>query len=283
MKTYLFLAVITAALPTAFCATYTPPSADEQAMLDRTEAALAAAGSGAPAAADSGLASDVSAALSTLTSARSKAGITPQAAFRELLSLYDKEYDAVPGITGIRSQMVPRELARLNYRPAQAELRLRRDKAKARLSDPKDENAVFEYIGLSSALGEKQSALTLFDELPAGDPRRRSIGGYVYPTLVEKRRYKDAIEARPFSLMLASAEVTPQLFGSMPEHIRVRLVERRNENVARDIEALVGAGMIEEARTLQTLLLKRDSSNTMKATIKAGLKRAGNPGALDVK
>lgn len=133
-----------------------------------------------------------------------------------------------------------------------------------------------QYIFLSEALGDRGAALALFDQLPSGDPRRGAIGGWVYLMLAEKRRYKEALEAKPFSRMLHNLELAER--NANEGH---RIVQVLLNATVRDVEVLVGAGRIDQARILANRLLKLDSSAKMKATLKARLKRAGNPTALD--
>ncbi len=173
--------------------------------------------------------------------------------------------------------LVPREIARLgkDYPPALAELKRRRDAAKAKaLGNSANTEEAQDYGWISSALGDSGAALKLWNQFPAGDPRRRAIGGQVYVQLVDEKRYAEAVEAHPFESMIDSMEMTRrsiELSGNTgARYVRIMLDPR-----ARDIEVLVGAGKLEEAWILRDRLLSIDGSESTKEMIKAHLKRAG--------
>lgn len=285
MRRILLFFASVALVSSVVAAGYTPPSADELEKLDRTEAALTAVSEGTPLSGRAGqFQAEVANAMATLKAAQqlAKTG-DPKDALREFLRLYD-EGSRNPAFTTMRDTILPVEIAKLGitHPPAMSALRTLHGAAKARLTDAKDRAAIGEYLSLCQVLGDKGAALALFDQLPSGDPRRRTIGWRVYDALADRKRYKDALEARPYKTMVASAEGLPNLRIATPNRDRERLAARRLDGVAKDIEVLVGAGMNSEARVLCAMLLKLDGSEQMKANVKARLKRAGNENALDL-
>jgi tetratricopeptide (TPR) repeat protein len=194
-------------------------------------------------------------------------------ALEEYLAVYDSTARKPGGVT----VLVPREIAALgkDYPPALAELKKRRDQAKAKaMESAANADAALEYAAISSALGDSGAALKLWEQFPAGDPRRRALGGQVYVTLVEKKRYAEALEARSLESMIRFMEVYERTFASA-ENAGSRYFRIVLESRARDIEVLAGAGRISDALELRDRLLKIDSSEATQEMVMAHLKRAG--------
>jgi hypothetical protein len=195
-----------------------------------------------------------------------------ETALRELLWCYDVGFPRAGG-SRLRAQMssVATALGRLaeNYAPAQTALRERLDRAVQRLLSSPDEHEVSELYSLSRALKEQQVLLTIHDQLPPGDPRRRSVAIYAFDQFVEARRYRDAAAGRPYASMSSSLEMDAQ----MGKQLRGFSAKR----AATNIEVLAGAGELEHARTLAERLLNHDGSAETRALLQHHLDRAGHP------
>lgn len=208
-------------------------------------------------------------------------------ALREYLWLFDDGMKAMPQYSGVRVSFLTSDLGRLGkkYPPAADAIRERRDAAKARMiADARDREAASEFAALSEALGENAAILAGFNELPAGDPRRRALGFRVFKELVSQQRYSDALEARPFSLMLMLLnQVDQRSGGSVSNEARQQLRAFLLDSAATDLEVLVGAGKLDDARNLRTKMLEMDGSDAMKAKMAERVARTGKPDALDAK
>jgi hypothetical protein len=168
------------------------------------------------------------------------------------------------------------------YPEALAALRTRRDQSAARvLASETDFNAVMEFSSLNRAVGESDRNIELFDRLPAGDRRRRTLAGGAIDSLIESRRYADALEGNPYSSMSSMFEVQiqerPQT-AALPNanEIRKSVRDYTVKNTARNIEVLAGAGDLDHARTMLGRLLSYDSSEATKALVQTHLERAGH-------
>jgi len=211
----------------------------------------------------------------------------PAEALKEVLWCYDVGMVQISSMSAVRSSSGTSTLAKLGERyPAALEaLRQRRDKARERmLADESDYAAVSEFGSINRALNDEAASIALFDQLPVGDLRRRSLASNSYDYLVQNRRYNDAIEGRPYSstssvfesmLQLRPAEGLPN-----PEQIEKRQRESLITSTTRSIEALAGAGQLANARSLAQRLLVYDNTEATRALIQQHVERAGQPGLL---
>lgn len=215
-------------------------------------------------------------------------------ALRDFLWVYDEGMPRFATYQGIRNGVLLSQLADLarRYPPAREALRLRRERAEQRMRvSPTEREAAQDFAALNEALGDGTRTLTVFDRLRPDDARRQALGQRVFDPLVERQRYRDATQARPYAEMRATFELAAAAFtGDGPEgegsaggadaratrEQWVQLVQ----STARDVEALAGAGALEQARELAVSLLALDSSTETRAVLQERLARAGQPDLL---
>jgi len=98
------------------------------------------------------------------------------------------------------------------------------------------------------------------------------------------RRYSDLIQATPYDQMLSrfvslSARAIPTAAdsdGSIQKMIRTAVVTSTSQN----IEALAGAGQLDDAKSLIANLIAFDGSEATRQKIQSHLDRAGQSGLL---
>lgn len=173
------------------------------------------------------------------------------------------------------------------YPPAAEFLRTLRDRALPRVRDSATDNeAATEFASANHELKDDAANLALIDELLPGDPRRRTLAGASEQYLVERQRYKEAAEGRPYASVSSTFEMmiersrstdAPAISEKAKQEGRTFLLN----NTASNIEILVGIGDIEHARTLAERLLKFDGSAATKALIQQHAARAGRPDLLN--
>jgi hypothetical protein len=196
------------------------------------------------------------------------------AALAELTWCYD-EGMVVGSFRGVRSSFLVGEIARLakDYPPADTWLREKRAAAEKRMqASSGDREATLDFASITSAMGDRAGLLATFDAFPPGDERRAHLGVRVFEPLLEARRYKDAAEARSFSLM--NTMLSPG--GESNASARQSTIE----TAAKNIEVLAGAGDLERARTLMQRLFAIDASSETRAILQQHLTRAGQPQLL---
>jgi RNA polymerase sigma factor (sigma-70 family) len=230
----------------------------------------------------------------------------PAEALKEVLWCYDVGMVQISSMSAVRMSSGISTLATLGGRyPAALEaLRERRDKARERMmADESDYAAVSGFGSSNRYLKDDAANMALYDQLPDGDQRKRTLAASSYEYLVQNQRYKDAIEGRSYSNISSHFEsmlqVRPAAGLPNPEQIEKRQREslvtstarsieafekRQRESLvtstARSIEALAGVGQLANARTLAQRLLAYDNTETTKALIQKHAERAGRPGLL---
>ena len=205
-------------------------------------------------------------------------------ALEHYLWCYDEGMAKESSFRGVRVSFLMSDLGRLatGYPPAREALMARRDGARARLlaSAADRQAAVTEFTALNEALGDRAANLALFDQLPAGDPRRRGFGLRVYGELVTARRYADALEVQPYDSMVGLLDIANRLpaggTGPASESMKAYMLK----SAAANVEALAGGGELDHARELIAKILAADSSDEMKALLREKLTRAGHPELL---
>lgn len=201
-------------------------------------------------------------------------------ALQEYLWLFDEGMKQDPGFAGVRTSFLTSDMGRLaaRYEPAAAALRERRDAAKKRLlEDPDDRSAPGEFVALNDALGDNAANLAMFDRLPAGDRRRQGMGLRVYRELAKAKRYRDALDAHSHRSMLGLFDALVGNLDRSPEEMRGRMRENALNSAMTDLEVLVGAGELNQARAMRERILSFDSSDETKAKISEVLKQTGQP------
>ena len=204
-------------------------------------------------------------------------------ALEQYLWCYDEGMVKEASFAGVRVSFLTSELGRLatSFPPAREALITRRDDAKGRLlAGTDDRRAPMEFAALNEALGDGAANLALFDQLPAGDPRRRGLGIRLYAELVKARRYADALEVQPYGtmLMLLDSSINPSAVvkGEMRETMKTMALK----SAATNVEALAGAGELDHAREFIAKILAADDSAEMKALLREKLARAEHPELL---
>jgi RNA polymerase sigma factor (sigma-70 family) len=217
-------------------------------------------------------------------------------ALREYLWCYDEGMLLVPGMTGLRNKLLLERLWRLaeKYPPAAAALRERQTRALDRLrASPSDYGAASDFATLNVVMHEPELTLQAFDAFSQEDIRRKALGSYAFDSLIGKRRYADALVARPFNLMSARLEgeaesperqlpvgvaAGSQEAKTLQRHQREQLVD----SVVKDIEVVAGSGDLESARLLGAKLLGIYGDPETRAKIQTHAIRAGHPELMNL-
>ncbi len=207
-------------------------------------------------------------------------------ALKDFLWCYDIGMVKVTHLNGSRRNLVIPELAmlRTKYAPALKALQERRDAAEqVMLVSEQEVDAVKDYAQLNQALGEHMKNLDFFTSLSAKDNRRQFLIPFVSDQLLASQRYNEIVQTNTFSRMQtsfvltsASIDETPKL---PPAHSKGR-IDRFADTTSKNIEALAGAGEIDNAGKLIGKLLEFDNSTETRAKIQEHLTRAGHPELL---
>ncbi len=203
-----------------------------------------------------------------------------EAATKDFLWCFDTGMKKVSSYTGVRSSYVIEMLAEIGKKhpPALAALRERQAAASAALErDRSDPTPLIEISGLNRALGEDARTLALFDSFPPEEKTQRNVLAYIVTDqLLEARRYKDIVQAQPYSRMSQMLAVTANGINSLPESRRPEMRRQVLESAAKNLEALAGAGDTANAKELLTALIAIDSSPETKALMQKHITRSGN-------
>ena len=204
---------------------------------------------------------------------------------REFLWCFDDGMKQSPQYAGVRLSHLLEEIKRLSrtYTPALDALRERRDKAKVAFAGAENDRSAFvDFSFLNKALDEDRLTLETYDKLLPQDVRRRQIGNLVFDLLLEARRYSDALEAQPPRQFVDDFDRMRTMFeravaeGKMPAEIMQAQNRSLSQSGAGEIEALAGAGRLDEARTLIVKLQAIDASAETRDILRAHLQRAGH-------
>ena len=204
-------------------------------------------------------------------------------ALTEFLWCYDSGMKSSPEFAGVRLSFLLSDLNKLGakYPPALAALRERRDQAEQHLlANASDRTSAGEFAAINKTLGEEQKNIELFDKLPANDARRRGLLVRVYDQLIEQQRYTDAAAAKPYSALVSAFSRNVEMLGQMPNEQKSVYRQYVSRTTAKNIEALAGAGELDNAGKLIGRLLEFDNSAENRATIQTHLTRAGHPELL---
>jgi thiol-disulfide isomerase/thioredoxin len=198
-------------------------------------------------------------------------------ALKELLWCWD-EGKKDPEFSRMARTQVPRDLGRLarDYPPAREAMLVRRDQARERAIANKGGTVVVQdLIALNKELKMDEDTLVVFDQMPEGDRRRVTISIYLFDLLLEKQRYADAtIFNLPESFAMNIERAKAQLAKGGPSaesFLRFTIT-----SAAKRVEALAGAGQVDQARELGEKLLALDSSAETKALLAKHVARAGH-------
>ncbi len=213
----------------------------------------------------------------------------PEAALRELLWCYDEGLPQLVG-TARRAQLnaVAHALGKLakRYPAAGIAARERLEKASRRiLSSADDSEAVSELASLAQAIGDEHALVSVYDQIPPGDPRRKGVAIYAFSHFVATGRYSDAVLGRPYASMSSMFErlskerpLPPNVRD--PEGMKRAQRDYAVKTAVTNIEVLAGAGDLEHARILAGRLLASDNSSETHALLQSRLVRAGHADLL---
>jgi TonB family protein len=196
-------------------------------------------------------------------------------ALTEYLWCFDVGMKQSAAYSGVRVSFLLSAIATLGaqYPPALDALRARRDGDRSRLSD--DPSAAAEFGGIDHYLDEDKVTLEAFDKLPAGSAARQALGHWVFDLLLSARRYDDAVASSPPGKFRAQFDM---IRGEMPnESMREYLIDA----AANELEALAGAGNLDDARDLLKALLDYDHSDGTLSAVRAHLGRAGQASLME--
>ena len=207
-------------------------------------------------------------------------------ALAEFLWCYDVGMVAVASFFGVRTSFLLSAIASLGkaYPPALQALRSRRDAVEhAIASDPGGAKGLSEYSSLNHYLKEDEKTLALFDQIPAGDPRRARMGLSVSRLLAGAGRYAEALEAHPFDRMIelfddviqtcAPSHFSDEDKAELEQSIRGHAVR----SAANNIEVLAGAGAFDAAREYVAKVLAYDDTLGTRSLLADAFARAGRP------
>lgn len=199
--------------------------------------------------------------------------IDSEATLRELLWGLDEGIQSLESSRKRgRTQLLVNAIIQLGerYPPALVALREQQAAARAKYLEVGDLGDVLHrFAFITRALRDQDGLIALFDSLPSGSDRRREVGSQAYTEFVAARRYKDAVASRSLDvadtaeMRFAAAKGDPRLLGVLMKM------------VARDIEALAGAGANERAHSLMARMLALDGSEENRALLRQHLERAG--------
>jgi thiol-disulfide isomerase/thioredoxin len=208
-----------------------------------------------------------------------KAGQSAEA-LKELTWCWD-EGKKDPEFARTRSSMVARELGILarSYAPAKDAMIARRDDARSRAVAGKGGGVVIQdLIQLNKELKMDEDTVAVFDQLPEGDRRRVTISIYLFDWFLDKQRYKDAtLFNMPETSTMSIERAKAQLKKGGNDGATASSVRFAITSTAKRVEALAGAGHLDEARDLADKLLTLDSSEDTRALLKTHATRAGHP------
>lgn len=204
-------------------------------------------------------------------------------ALKEYLWLYDDGMKRIPSYSGVRNSFILSGLQRLslNFPPALKALHQQRDRARNLfLTSPGELSTAQDLFSLNHALKEDQSSVETFDQLPSGSPGRKTLGACLWNEFIERKRYIEALDAR------SSKDILDQIArqeGFLPPDPSLQKMIRANwlESLASGLEALVGAGRLDDARTLVKKALVIDPSKETQMILDKHIQRSGKPVLLD--
>jgi RNA polymerase sigma factor (sigma-70 family) len=210
----------------------------------------------------------------------------PAEALRELLWCYDVGMPRINGMSAVRTTSLSLfgELGN-RYAPALEILRERREKAREVMMTSEQEfPATQEFAAINRALKDDAANWSLIEQLPAGDRRRGTLASTSYDYLVGNQHYREAIEGRSYASISSMFEMMSnrELPADTPnrEGARQSGVTYLVTSTAKSIEALAGAGDLDNARKLAERLFAFDHSESTRAMVQQHLERAGQPALL---
>ncbi|HVS51099.1 MAG TPA: RNA polymerase sigma factor [Opitutaceae bacterium] len=206
------------------------------------------------------------------------------AALAEFLWCFDRGAPPSSDFAATRTGALLSDLQNLseNYPPAKTALVERRDRAAASLLAAEGtRETVSDFVTLNRALGEEARSLELYDQLPASNKSRALLAGRLFHQFLENRRYANALEADPPArifqqwLAMQASDFRREKSTTLP-FVRKALRDYDVRWVADRIEALAGAGQLDDARDLLARAHAYDASPEARAAYRAALNRASH-------
>ena len=209
-------------------------------------------------------------------------------ALREYLWCYDEGMVNETSFRGVRTSFLLNSIAELGKAHSEAllALRERRDSASQRFINGDAAPATaFELASLNRVLNDDQNTLSLLDQLPQGDSRRKPLAYGVYDQLVEAQRYGDAALGKSYEQidrMFEMIKNESRLRENTPNLEMIKKIQKDSfiKSAAKGVEVLAGSGDLEHAQTLAGRLLTYDNSAETKALLQKHVTRAGQSDLL---
>jgi thiol-disulfide isomerase/thioredoxin len=205
---------------------------------------------------------------------------------KEFLWLFDEGMKRLPEFTGVRVSFLLSDIERLGrrYLPALEALRQRRDAARASfLAAPEDTESALDFASLNRCLKETQATLETYDKLAPDSPGRKTLGQSVWAELISRRRYTEAVELKPLKLFYqTSSPLESRITNLAPaSDLRRALLGAYKASSVLEIEALAGAGSLEDASVLVKKCLSLDDTPETRKLLMEHLARAGHAELLN--
>jgi len=197
-----------------------------------------------------------------------------------------KDMDA-PGVhIGLRT-IILRDINELSFtHPASLAALLDYREAAIQLmgEDPTNRNYALIVSEIDRLIDDDASTIAMLDSLPVDDPRRTALAIGAFDGLLNAKRYEDAVSAKNFPLMLRTVDTHLEVLQRNGSHAsKYEIIVESSK----DMEALAGAGRIDQAKILLEKLLKIDSSDAAKILLKRRIMKSGYSGSafsmLDMK
>ncbi len=207
-------------------------------------------------------------------------------ALKDYLWLFDDGMKREPAFAGVRDSFLLNSIASLgrDYPPALTALRERRDAAQSQLeAGGEDSRTAMDFAGLNTALKDERLSLAVYEKLPAASPARKALGRFIFDQLLAARRYADALNARPTDefVKLFDRATTDLAGANVNPAMRDQLKSYYVEDAAKQVEALAGAGKLDDARALLKRVRTLDDSQETVAELHSHLDRAGQANLAD--
>jgi len=192
-------------------------------------------------------------------------------ALTEYLWCFDVGMKMPSSYAGVRGSYLLQDIANLGaqYPPALDALKARRDDDEKRLSG--DRNAAVDFGSINHCLGADNATLTAFDRLAGNDQAQGALGYWLFDKFIDAKRYRDAAAAVPAASFRAQFDaMRAGSFQVAPMH------DYLVNAAAKELEALAGAGKLDDASALLGALLEFDHSEATVGMVHRHLERAGH-------
>ena len=199
-------------------------------------------------------------------------------ALEECLDCYARSRRERPGSPD--GQLLMNRLAKLGrrYPPAVAALRELRDTGMRDLTaNPTSGGFTLEVAMLNQRLGDDERTVALLDSIPKGGPQHQMVAMTLYPILVEKGRYADALIGKPFGQMIGRVDAATDRAQFLHDQQLADFKKHFVQEIAQDIEVLIGAGRDGDAQVLAERFFQFDSSEETRQLLMKRIRRIDSP------